>query len=456
MRERILQGQLVPGQRLGSTRGLAQALGVARSTVVLAYDHLRAEGFLDTAPGAPTRVARLRPTPFPHAPTTAVSEPPQPYITQPSGQFRPGVPDLSAFPAPIWARCLGARTRGLRIHDLGYTEPAGLAELRAAIVEHAAASRGVLAQADQVLVLPSTAMAIDLLARLMQQHDQDRGHNRLRAWVEDPGYPVAQRLLRGAGAELIPVPVDAEGIDISRTPVGRPGLIYVSPSHQYPTGGTMSLPRRLALLDAAAQHGALILEDDYDSEFLYDDRPLACLQGIDRSERVAYLSTFSKVLAPGLRVAYAIVPRWLLGPALTLLQDTAGMVPVHTQAALADFMREGHLRAHVRRMRPVYAERMRVTAEALRAVCGAELDVGQGAVGLQLAAWFRDPAIDDTAIVRSLEERGVRLRALSALSIADPRPGLLIGIATATRSGAERLARLVLRLVEAQRPGHPG
>jgi len=446
IRERILEGRLPPGQRLPSTRALATALSVARSTAVQAYDHLRDEGFLDTTPGAPTRVALIRPGPFPSGPAPVALLAPPPFITQPTGLFRPGVPDLSSFPVAIWARCLGARARGLRIHDLGYTEPAGLAELRHAIIDHVSVSRGVVAQADQVLVLPSTAIAIEFLSRLMAPADRP-----LTAWVENPGYRVAWSLFRAVGAEVVPVPVDADGIDVARAQGPAPDLIYVSPSHQYPSGATMSLPRRLAVLDAARQTGALVLEDDYDSEFLYDDRPLACLQGIDRNERVAYLGTFSKVLAPGLRVAYAIIPRWLIGRAIAALQDTAGLVPVHVQAALADFIREGHLRAHIRRMRPLYAARMAATADAMEAICGTELIVGQRAVGLQLAVWFRDASVDDVAIVRELAERRISGRALSALYLTHPRPGLLLGISTATQADAASLARLILQLLYEQR-----
>ncbi|RZK88420.1 MAG: PLP-dependent aminotransferase family protein, partial [Methylobacterium sp.] len=315
VRERILSGQLAPGQRLPSTRALALALGVARSTVVQAFERLRAEGFLEAATGSATRVATLS-TPFAaHAERGAARAAPAslPYPAEPErGSFQPGVPSLSDFPHAAWARCLGARARSLRVHDLGYGSASGLAELRMAILDHVSASRGVAASPDQVVILPSTSAAIDLIARLLLQPGVAGGDT---AWIEEPGYPVAQAVLRSAGARLVGVPCDADGMDITRAAGPPPRLIYVTPSHQYPTGAVMSLHRRLALLETAQRCGATVLEDDYDSEFQRSSRPIAALQGIDRGGCVAYLGTFSKVLAPGLRIAYAILPSRLVAEA---------------------------------------------------------------------------------------------------------------------------------------------
>jgi GntR family transcriptional regulator/MocR family aminotransferase len=434
IRERILSGRLAAGQRLPATRALAASLGVARSTVVAVYERLRAEGFLSAAAGAATRVAALPVSPFETAP------PPAPAVApaERTLAFAPGVPDLSAFPHAVWARCLGARARALRVHDMGYGDHAGLPELRAAIAAHAAAARGVAADADQVVVVPSTGAAIDLLARLLLRPRADA------VWIEEPGYPTAQAVLRQAGARLLPVPCDPDGMDPARAPAGPPPrLIYVTPSHQYPTGVTMRLPRRLAVLEAAQAAGAVVLEDDYDSEFLAG-RPLAALQGIDRAGRVAYLGTFSKVLAPGLRVAYAILPRWLVADVAVAQRLRGAVVPVHIQAALADFLRDGHLRAHIRRMAPVYAERMAVTAEALRRHCAPLLTVPEQGGGLQLAGWFRDPSIDDTAFAAALAAQGLAPRALSGFFLGPSRPGLLFGIAQAIAATAHAAASAVM------------
>jgi GntR family transcriptional regulator/MocR family aminotransferase len=440
-RERVLDGRLSAGDRLPSSRALAAVLGVARSTVVHAYERLSAEGFIAAARGSSTRIATLPASP--QRPGEAVAPPrlpepePEPDRSLP---FRPGLPDLSAFPARIWARCLAGQARFRRGKVLGYGEETGLKELRAAILSHVRERRGVLAHADQVIILPSAAAAIDLLARLTLRPDADV------AWIEEPGYRTAQKILQGAGAHLVPVPCDGDGIDPGRARGPPPRLIYVTPSHQYPTGVAMSLPRRLALLERAAAEGAVVVEDDYDSEYHYAARPLAALQGIDRTGCVAYVGTFSKVMAPGLKVAYAIVPASLLASARTHLRLHGNTVPIHVQAALADFLNEGHLRAHIRKMRGLYAERMAVTARALGEECGSRLEIGGGDGGLQLAAFFRDERRCDQTVARALHAQGLGAVALSDFHLGKSRPGLLFGIAGATPERAARLAN-ILRVI---------
>jgi GntR family transcriptional regulator/MocR family aminotransferase len=450
IRERILLGRLQPGQSLPSTRALASSLGVARSTVVHAYDRLKAEGYLDASAGAASRVAAIA-TPVlaggsPKAPADVPPEADPPF----SLALAPGVPDLAAFPHVTWARLLGARARALRWHDLGYGAAAGIAELREALLAHISLTRGVVASAGQVIVLPSTKAAIWLLARLKLRLDRPGGST---VWIEDPGYATAQALLRAAGAELVPVPCDASGIDIRRATGHPPRLIYVTPSHQYPTGTTMSLARRLAVLEAARTHGALVLEDDYDSEFQFDGRPIASLQGIDQHGVVAYLGTMSKVLAPGLRVAYAVLPPSLVDAAQAAIRLQGLSVPIHVQAALADFLREGHLRAHVRRMTPVYAARMAACIAALHRHCAEALDVGAGAGGLQLAAWFREERLDDVAIARALRARGLAPQPLSSMHLGAGRPGLLLGIAGLAPSEAEGAAVMIRSVTEEGKEG---
>ncbi len=445
MRDRILRGQMPAGQRVPSTRAMAVSLGVARSTVVNAYDRLKAEGYLRSASGAATRVAAFATTPL----SGQVAPPPPnlPRITEfkRGGLFEPGVPDVSSFPHAAWARCLGARGRSLRVHDLGYSDHGGVRELREAILDHISATRGVVARPEQIVIVPSTGAAIGLLASVLLQPD----HPGDIAWMEDPGYASAQAILRMAGASLVPVPCDAEGIDIARGAGPSPRLIYVTPSHQYPTGATMSLPRRLALLEFARANGAIVLEDDYDSEFQYASRPIAALQGIDHGEVVAYIGTFSKTLAPGLRVAYAVIPSRLLAATEAAQRLRGAVVPVHIQAALADFMREGRFRAHLRHMNGIYAERMTATVEALRRHCGAELQVGGGSGGLQLASWFRDAETNDVAVARIINANGFAVRPISALYLGSARPGLLLGIARMEASAADAAAAKIARLLEA-------
>ncbi|MBB3381529.1 MULTISPECIES: PLP-dependent aminotransferase family protein [unclassified Rhizobium] len=443
MRDRILRGQMPAGQRVPSTRTMALSFGVARSTVVNAYDRLKAEGYLHATSGAATRVAA-----FPTTPLSGQAAPPPPNLPRVTefktgGLCEPGVPDVSTFPHAAWARCLGARGRSLRVHDLGYSDHGGIRELREAILEHISATRGVVARPEQIVIVPSTGAAIGLLASVLLQPD----HRGDIVWMEDPGYASAQAILRMAGASLVPVPCNAEGIDIAQGAGPPPRLIYVTPSHQYPTGVTMSLPRRLALLEFARANGAIVLEDDYDSEFQYASRPIAALQGIDHGEVVAYIGTFSKTLAPGLRVAYAVIPSRLLAATEAAQRLRGAVVPVHMQAALADFMREGRFRAHLRQMNAIYAERMAATVEALRRHCGDWLEVGVGGGGLQLVSWFHDGKTDDVAVARAINSNGFAVRPISALYLGPARPGLLLGIARMEAQAADAAAASIARLL---------
>ncbi|MBX4956991.1 PLP-dependent aminotransferase family protein [Rhizobium lentis] len=436
LRDRILLGQLPAGYKLPSTRTFAASLGVARSTAVEAYDRLKSEGYIEASAGAATRIAALarmqqqRPMddPWPIAETPS-DKPPDHAL------FRPGVPDVSAFPHAVWSRYLAARSRSLRIQHLGYENATGIFELRKAILDHISTTRGVVAVPEQVLVVPSTRAAIDILARTML-----RRSGRKSAWMENPGYPAARALLGDAGAEIVPVPCDEQGIDVSRAEGPQPALIYVTPSHQYPTGATMTLPRRLALLEAARRDGSLIVEDDYDSDFHYGSRQIAALQGIDRAEVVAYLGTFSKVLAPGLRVAYAVVPRWLVAEASEALQRSGVAVPTHVQAALADFISEGRLRAHLRRMNLHYADRMVRTVEMLTGQFADRLALSGGYGGLQLATWFRDEAMNDRAIIAKVNRSGYGLMPMSDFFIGKSAAGILFGISRAEPAAVQKLA----------------
>jgi GntR family transcriptional regulator/MocR family aminotransferase len=440
MRERILHGTLPPGQRLPSTRVLALSLGLARSTVVHAYERLKAEGYLDASAGAASRVAGIaRPVPLgskPSAPknVTAAADP------LGSLPLTPGVPDLAAFPQAVWVRLLCARARRIRAPELGYGAALGLRELRQAILAHIAVTRGVVAEVDQLVVLPSTRAAIWLLAGLLLRPDQPGGAT---AWMEEPGYASAQRLLRAAEAMLVPVPCDDAGIDITRAGGPPPRLIYVTPSHQYPTGATMSISRRLAVLEVARATRAFVLEDDYDSEFQFDGRPIAALQGIDQHGVVVYAGTMSKVLVPGLRVAYAVLPPALLDAAREAMLLQGLSVPSHIQAALADFLREGYLRSHIRRMTPVYAARMAAFVQAMRAHCGDAIDIRTGGGGLQVAAWFRDSRLDDRAVIATLRAQGFGPQAISSMHLDVPRHGLLCGIAQMATEDAAVAAQAI-------------
>lgn len=446
MRDRILSGQIAAGQRLPSTRRLAPSLGLARSTVVNAYERLKAEGYLEATTGSASRVAALSMSPFGEGRAASPLPPSTGPSPEPAMLLQPGQTDLQQFPHAAWARCLSARARRLRVHDLGYGEGGGLRDLQEAIVDHLAVTRGVVAEPAQVLVLPSTRVAIGLLAAVRL-----RGSPNNRVWMEEPGYPSAKALMQAAGATIVPVPCDEAGIDVASAEGPAPNIIYVTPSHQYPSGATMSLQRRLALLDVAQATGALILEDDYDSDFQYGSRPIAALQGIDRNAVVAYLGTFSKILAPGLRVAYAIVPPWLVAEASAALQLSGAVVSIHIQAALADFIREGRLRAHLRQMNAAYAERMATTRTALQRHCGAALDIAEGAGGLQLASWFRNPDMDDEQLASKLRPHGLAPQPMSRFYLGTPRPGLLFGIARVVPGEIDAIASRLAALLSQHR-----
>jgi GntR family transcriptional regulator/MocR family aminotransferase len=415
--------------------------------VVNAYERLKNEGYLQASAGSVYRVSAMARAPFQElAWERRVTELPVPVEPAMASKkwFAPAIPDLSCFPHAAWARCLGARARSLRIHDLGYGEACGLAALRAAILDHIGATRGVAARPEQLLIVPSTRAAIDLLSSLVLSKSDAASRV---AWVEDPGYPTAKALLSAAGAGLVPAPCDSEGIDLAEIGGLSPRLIYVTPSHQYPTGVTMSLSRRMALLAAAKTHGALVLEDDYDSEFQYGSRPIASLQGIDRDGVVAYLGTFSKTLAPGLRVAYAVVPPSLLSAAAELQLLRSAVVPIHVQAALADFIGEGRFRAHLRQMNSLYASRMRATVDALQRHLGEILRIGVGAGGLQLSTWFHDERVDDRVIASSLNAQGFAVRPMSSFYLGRARPGLLFGIAQVAIEDVERLIGRIRNII---------
>jgi len=273
--------------------------------------------------------------------------------------------------------------------------------------------------------MPSTGALIDTIARLLACENADK---RPYAWIEEPGNTVARTLLVDAGFNLIAVPCDEQGIDLSSCTRPAPKLIYVKPSHQYFTGVTMSLSRRLALLKLAQAIECLVVEDDYDSKFQYNGSPIAAVQSIDHVQNVVYIGTFSKVVSPGLRVAYAILPHRLIEPMLTAQRLRGLTVSIHLQTALASFVAEGHLRAHIRRMNVVYEAKMAQLRTALIDHGQSQFDVADGNGGLQLAAWFKDCEVNDFKCAEKLSELGFGMAPLSKFHLSNSRPGLLFGV----------------------------
>ncbi|GGO62563.1 MocR-like pyridoxine biosynthesis transcription factor PdxR [Nonomuraea cavernae] len=358
--EAILDGRLRSGERLPPTRELARRLEISRNTVAVAYDRLVADGFLAGRAGAGTFVSaepvRGRAAPKGVVRPRAVWEtiPPFSPMAPATYDFRVGVPDPRLFPIESWRRLMAHESRA---STAGYGDPAGHEGLREAISRHIGISRSVRAGAGDVLITNGAQQALDLVGRVLVEPGACVA-------VEEPGYPPARLLFRSLGARVAGVPVDGEGIDVSAIPSAA-RLVYVTPSHQFPLGTPMSLARRAALLAWAKRRQAVVIEDDYDSEFRFGDRPLEPLQSLDRAGRVIYVGSFSKTLLPTLRLGFLVAPA-SLGPALRAarrLTDWHGTLPV--QATLARFIDEGLLARHIRKATREYAARHALIADAL-------------------------------------------------------------------------------------------
>jgi len=456
LRSAILGARLPPGARLPSTRTLAHDLGVSRTSTESAFAQLEAEGFLARRVGAGTYVARVREA-LPArrkasrvgasgaratlsnrgramACARACDEPTEPRA------FDAGLPALEAFPWRTWRRLLARRSRQSERDLMGYGDPAGHPALRDAVAAYVTTARGVACEPDQVVILTSSQQALDLSARLLLDPGDE-------VWLEDPGYLGARLAFEAAGARLCPVPVDDAGLDVGAGQSAALGarLAYVTPSHQYPTGVTMTLERRLALLAWAERAGAWVIEDDYDSEFRYHGRPIAAIQGLDRSARVIYVGTFTKVLFPSIRLAYAVVPRELKDAFVTARTLLDGHTAQLLQAVLADFMTEGHFGVHVRRMRALYGERRDALVEAADRELGKRLRLGPTDAGLEIAAYL-PPGSKAREVAQRAARRGVSLVPLSRYAVAAAGPeGLLLGFAALTpaaiRAGMRTMAR---------------
>ncbi len=465
LRLAILEGQLKQGAKLPSTRALADELGVSRNTILNAYDQLAAEGYLERLEGKGTFVAQCLPevlsTPKPHSRrastprkhhlserAAALLSAPAMSIDPPRGHFafRAGMPALDAFPFELWAKLVSRHAHGLHPGVLMYQDPAGYRPLRQAIADHAIVARQVHCSPEQVIIVSGSQGALHLAARVLLNAGD-------AVWVEDPGYLGARTALLAAGARLVPVPVDAEGLmvdaGIARAPKAR--MAYLTPSHQFPQGMTLSLRRRLAILDWAKQANAYLLEDDYDGEYRYDGRPLASLQGLDEHESVIYLGTFSKVLFPSLRIGYAIVPPALVDAFIAMRRAIDVNPPHLEQAVLAEFIAEGHFTRHLRRMRTLYAERRTSLLEAARDL---PLELYAPPTGMHLIGWL-PPGVDDQVVAQAAAQRQVRVMPISTLAI-EPlaRGGLVLGYAAVNQQQIEDAVR---QLGEALREVHnPG
>ncbi|WAB95741.1 PLP-dependent aminotransferase family protein [Pseudomonas putida] len=446
----VAAGTLSPGDRLPSARAMAKDLGVARGTVELAYSLLVSEGYLLALGQKGTVVNPELQKPVSTATALPVSSPViedcadslwRPPQLLP---FQMGVPALDAFPRKIWAR-LGARyLRGMRLGDLDYPAPHGLAALRSAIASYLQVSRGIDCGAHQVFITSGWRNSLSLVAHTLLQPGE-------RAWVEDPGYPTTRQVLRQFGLALEAVPVDADGMNVEQAiAASRPAQVaMVTPGHQSPLSMALSLPRRQLLLDWAARTGAWIVEDDYDGEYRYVSRPLPALASLDRHGRVLYAGTFSKVLFPGIRLAYLVVPQAQVaafervGRALF-----AAGSPSITQALVAEFAAEGHFARHIQRMRRLYNERRAVTLEALERTLPRGMQVERSPGGMHLVLRLPEE-VSDTALAEQLLAKGMSVQALSRWAASSQRQsGLLLSFTNcATAAPGEQLGTLISQLL---------
>jgi GntR family transcriptional regulator/MocR family aminotransferase len=461
IRGAIVARSLRGGERIPSTRALATQLGISRIPVLTAYSQLLAEGYFEARTGAGTfvssslpsvglgaaapqgnwgvasawaseghvqeRVADGRPLGDAHSRVRSRvgargrgKKPKQarqsrrmktlPQHERPSwfggtGAFSFSQPAVDAFPFHVWTRLMSRYWRGVHLSALEYGDPMGLPKLREAIAAYLRASRSVRCEWQQVMIVSGSQQALDVTARVLL----DEGDP---VWVEEPGYWLARNMLVSAGAKIVPVPVDGEGLNVaagiaSDKRNGRHArAAFVAPSHQFPMGATMSAARRMQLLEWAEREGAFIVEDDYDSEYRYDSKPIASLQGMDRAGRVIYIGTFSKVLFPAMRVGYIVVPPELVGT-FTAVRHAMDVCPPHLfQSVLADFLGEGHFSRHIRKMRQIYGERRDVLVNCLREQCGRLLRVEGAEAGLHvtvtLARGFRDRAVCEAAALKKL------------------------------------------------------
>ncbi|MEH3143960.1 MAG: PLP-dependent aminotransferase family protein [Methylobacterium frigidaeris] len=420
LRAAILGGQLAAGLRLPSSRALADQLGVARNAVVVAYEHLNGDGLVETRPGAGTYVAAHLPVPPP-----AAASPADPVEVSRSGPCALGHTEADPRLLQRLAAALRRRTLRAGAADLGYGDPRGGEALRRGVAAHLAASRGLRCDPGQVVIVGGTQQALRLCAEALLEPGD-------RVWFEDPGYPTARRTLQAAGLCPVPVPVDAEGIDVAagRARGGeRVRAAYVTPSNQFPTGATMSMARRIALLDWARTAGAWVLEDDYDNEFRYDGPPLTALAGLDGGDRVIYLGTFSKTLFPGLRLAYLVLPPAAVGRVLATRATHDRFPPSLMDAAVADLMADGTLAAHTRRMRRRYRAARDHLAAALAEAAGGRLRIVVPPQGLHLVAYLPDGA-DREAAAAIRARAGIEARLVSEMRLVPGAPdGFVLGFA---------------------------
>ena len=460
LRSAILEGRLRPGSRLPATRDISQTHNLSRTTVLAAFEQLKSEGYVEGRTGSGTYVSQVLPEQLLQAQGTrdqsrlphrairlsAYAKRLRPFrevVMGPVRAFRANQPALDLFPTTLWAQVAARRLRRASAQVLAGGETLGYQPLREVVADYLNTSRGVHCSAEQVLIVSGALEGLDRTARLVLDPDAP-------AWLEEPGYPSAAAVLRAAGARICHVPVDHEGLDFERglRRWPRPKLVYVTPAHQFPLGVTMSLRRRLALLEWARKTGVLIFEDDYDSEYRYSGKPVPALQGLDRSGVVVFGGSFSAVMFPSMRLGYLVVPTEMIDVFAAAQSVNKHQPPLLGQAVLCDFIREGHFARHIRRMREVYAERLEVLLEGTSRKLGGLIEISNVEAGLQTIGNLKEGFSADR-IVEMAAKRQVELKSVSQYYAAKDKPtnGLVLGFAAVEpkelQRGVEELAQLL-------------
>ncbi len=458
LRQAILENRLAAGTRLPATRALADELGVGRNTVMRAYEQLLAEGYVEGKVGSGTYVAEtLQDSPSgEHRPPPVSTRPGRPRLSRRGdwiashaaassiqhGAFMPGIPDVELFPHKLWRRLVDRYLRAEHSRLLQYAA-GGYGPLRVVLAQYLRVTRFVPCDPRQVIIVNGSHQALDLCARMLADIDDT-------VWIEEPGYWGARHVFHSNGLQIRAIKVDEAGIAPDAADwVQPPRLIFVSPSCQYPTGAVLTLPRRRALLEGAQAHGAWVIEDDYDNELRYHKQPLASLYGLAGSDSVIYIGTFSKVMFPGLRLAYLVVPPALVDAFSVGNAELYREGRLVEQAALAEFISEGHLASHIRKMRMVYAERQSVLRERLESRLGDQVVLSGGQAGIHLL--YRLPAgVDDERLAREAMAAGVIIRPLS-LYYHEPsnrQSGMMLGYAGVKTERIRRAADSLAEVVE--------
>ncbi len=453
LRSAILDGRLAPGSRLPASRDFASQYELSRGTVVSVLERLQAEGYVTSRVGFGTWVNRVEVPRPARQPTTAPAyirrvistyKRPQPWIdlafVEGVRPFRIGVPAMNEFPSEVWGRIAADRARNFRSWLKKEADRRGYRPLRDAIAEYLRTSRGVRCTAEQVVIVSSIQQALDLLARLLLKKGDP-------IWMEDPGYFGARIAFENVGARLVAVPVNEEGLSVSAGMKICPDArgAYVTPAHQFPLGVTMSLERRMALLSWASRAGAFVIEDDYDSEYRFEGPPMPSLQSLDNHSSVIFIGSFSKTLFPALRVGYVVLPAPLVDSFVGLRYRTDFRNSSFDQAVLCDFITDGHLARHLRRMRNLYGERLATLKEGARQHLGGLLEISDVRAGLYTIGYLKN-GMSSRRAEELAEAQGIEVIGVDRCTLKRPDPkALLLGFGgfdePAIRQGLIRLAR---------------